>query len=90
MGDSRSNDSWMRRLNLLPRLNPMDVMFFEQAMQLLFNTKDGSVVVNNKLVPSRAGDVESKTVSQRKTGKEGPIADCLADSLIGILIGMGF
>ena len=57
-------------------------------MKFLFNTKDGLVVVDGKLVPSRAGDVESKTVSQRKTGKEGPVANCLADSLIGILLGM--
>ena len=66
----------------------MEVMFFEQAMKFLFNTKDGSFVVDDELVASRAGDVEPKTVSQRKTGKEGPVADCMADSLVGTLLGV--
>ena len=57
-------------------------------MKSLIDTKDGYVVVDNELVPSRAGDVESKTVSEMKTGKEGPVADCFDDSPIGILLGM--
>ena len=52
------------------------------------NMKDGSYVVNDKLFSARAEDVETKFVSQRKAGTEGPISDCLACSLIGVILGM--
>ena len=35
----------------------------EQAIKFLSSIKDGSVVVDDELVTSRAGDIESKTVS---------------------------
>ena len=52
---------------------------FKQSMKLLFNTKNGNFVLDDELVASRAKDVECKTISQRKTGKEGPVSDCIAE-----------
>ena len=61
---------------------------FKKSMKLLSNTrKNGNFVLDDELVASRGKDVECKTISQRKTRKEGPVADCLADSQIGILYG---
>ena len=54
----------------------------------LFNTETGTLVVDDELVASRAGDVESKVLSDKKAGKEGTMADCLADSTICLLLGI--
>jgi hypothetical protein len=81
------NDSWMRRKNLLRRLNPLERAMYKNTMALLFNYKNGVFVLDDELQAWR-GDAENKMVSARKTGKQGIPADCLADSLIGILYGM--
>lgn len=64
----------MRRKKLPRRLNPLEVVFFKMSMKLLFNSKNGSFVIDDELMASKAADVECKTVSTRKTGKEGPVA----------------
>jgi len=45
-------------------------------------------VLDNDLMPRRAKDVEKNTLSHWKTGKEGPVSDCIADSADGKLLGM--
>ena len=69
-------------------MNLLEVAAFKRGMDLLMNTEDGSYVVDDELFSSRAKDVEAKCVSQRKAGTEGPIDDCLACSLIGVVLGM--
>ena len=44
--------------------------------------------MDDELIGSRAGDVETKTLSCKKAGKDGPVADCVADSLLSIVLGM--
>ncbi len=61
---------------------------FEHSARILFDTEHGSGVTDNELFASRAQDLENKAYSDRKTGKDGPVADCIADSLICILLGM--
>ena len=46
------------------------------------------MVVDDELISSRASDVETKTISNRKTGKEGPVADCIACSFTSVLYGL--
>ena len=60
----------------------------KRGMDLLTNTENGSYVVDDELFASRAKDVKAKCVLQRKAGTEGPIADCFAYSLIGVLLEM--
>ena len=52
------------------------------------NRTNGSLIIDDELISSRAKDVESKTVSNRKAGKEGPVSNCLACSLTSVLYGM--
>jgi len=51
-------------------------------MLIIFNAKNGSLVVDDELVVSQASEVEYKVLSDRKNGKNGPFVDCLADSQI--------
>ena len=44
--------------------------------------------LDDELVGSRAQDVEFKTLSQRKAGKEGPVSDCIACSFTHVMYGM--
>ena len=52
------------------------------------NTENQSYVADDGLFSSLAQDVEMKCVFQRKAGTGGPIAHCLACSLIGVLLKM--
>jgi hypothetical protein len=46
------------------------------------------LVVDDELISSRANDVELKTVSSRKSGKDGPVSDCLSNSLSNVMFDM--
>ncbi len=85
---AESEDSWMERHNLLCRMVVLERRIFQNSVTALLNKKNGFLVVDDELVPSRAGDVELKTVSNRKSGKEGPIADCIACSQTSVVFGM--
>ena len=54
----------------------------------MHNKKNGLLVLDDELVPSHATDVELKTVSNCKSGKEGPVSSCISDSQIGTLFAM--
>ncbi len=82
------DDSWMERHNLLRRMNSLETEAFENSIQLLLNKTNGVPVVDDELIPSRAGDVERKAVTNRKAGKEGPVADCIACSQTSVIFGM--
>ena len=72
----------------MKELRPLEKFFFERSIKTLLNRSNGSLVIDDELISSRAKDVESKTVSNRKAGKEGPVSDCLACSLTSVLYGM--
>ena len=55
-------------------------------MDPLMNTEDGSYVVDDELFLSCSKDLKTKPVSQGKAGTAGPIVDCCACSLIGVLL----
>ena len=89
---SRTGDggdySWKQRKNLLRSLNELEKAIFKNSSSFTFNTKNGTLVVDDELVSSRAGDVEAKAFSNRKSGKDGPVSDAMADSMICLLLGM--
>jgi len=91
---SRSGDNgdetWLRQRNMLRKLNKLEKAIFERSMDILINTKSGALVVDDELVASCASDVEAKAFSDRKSGKDGAMADCLADSAICMLLGMTY
>ncbi len=82
------DECWMERHNLLRRMNALEMEAFKNTIQLLLNRKNGVPVVDDELIPSRASDVERKAVTNRKAGKEGPVADCIACSQTSAIFGV--
>ncbi|KAL7456269.1 hypothetical protein ACHAWC_008134 [Mediolabrus comicus] len=81
------DETWLRRRNLLRHLNPLEQSLFKESVSVLFNTRNGCLVIDDELIPSRAQDVENKTISTRKTGKEGITSDMIAEALMCLLLG---
>ena len=72
--------TWMKRGKMLHRLEPLENEVLTRSVEMLLNRNNGTLVIDNKLISSRDGDVEQKTVSEQKSGKEGPFSDCIACS----------
>ncbi|KAG7366998.1 hypothetical protein IV203_029668 [Nitzschia inconspicua] len=85
---SEDSDVWMEAGAMLRKLNELEVAIFSRSASNLLNHGNGSIVVDDELIASRASDVEQKVVSNRKAGKEGPVANCIACALSSVLLGM--
>ncbi|KAG7345273.1 hypothetical protein IV203_032804 [Nitzschia inconspicua] len=81
-------EQWMEQGSLLKHMNDIEVTIFQRSVETLVNHRNGCIVVDDELIASRATDVEQKVVSNRKRGKEGPVADCVACFLTSICFGM--
>ena len=84
----KDDDAWMQQSNLLANLHDLEEIMFQKSSDMLLHRGNGLVVLDDELVSSRANDVESKTLSNRKAGKEGPVSDCIACSLTSMMYGM--
>ena len=80
--------TWMKRGVLLRELQPLEKEVFSKSVETLLNRSNGHLVIDDELIGSRSKDVESKTLSNRKAGKEGPSADCVACSFTSVLYGV--
>ena len=80
--------TWMKQGDLLRHLNPMERIIFQNSVTTLFNKKNGVLTYDDEMIGSRANDVESKSLSNRKSAKEGPVADCVSCALTSVLFGM--
>ena len=78
----------MEANTIFGKLSDLEKEMFQPTIDILMLLKEGILVFDDELLASRAKDVEKKTLSQRKTGKEGPVSDCVADSADGKLFGM--
>ena len=78
----------MEQNNILCQIHPIELLFFERTILVMLDKKNGLLVLDEELVSSRATDVELKTVSDHKSGKERPVADCISNSQIGTLFAM--
>ena len=54
-------------------IHGLEDLVFKKSVRDLINKENGFLVVDDELISSRAMDVELKTISNRKTGKEGPV-----------------
>jgi hypothetical protein len=72
-----------RQLNDLDKLNDLA---FQESRKLL-DPASAVLVMDDELHGSRAQDVELKTVSDRKAGREGPVHDKLVDSMLSFVYG---
>ena len=86
--DSNDEATWMRRGVMLRELAPLEKEMFAKSIDTLMPKCNAHLVIDDELIGSRAKDVKSKTVSNRKAGKEGPVADCVACSFTSVLYGV--
>ena len=63
-------------------------MMFKRSVETLLNLRNGLLVIDDEFISSRARDVETKVLSNRKTGKKGPVSDCVACSFTSIMYGL--
>jgi len=87
-GDDTLEDTWMQDKNRLRNLEELEEKMFAPSIKLIMNKRSGELVLDDELIGSRSNDVECKTLSYRKAGKEGPVVDAIADSHLGCILGM--
>ena len=78
----------MQDKNRLQNLEELEEKMFAPSIKLILNKKNGELVLDDELIGSRSSDVECKTLSYRKAGKDGPVVDAIADSHLGCILGM--
>ncbi|KAG7347715.1 hypothetical protein IV203_016420 [Nitzschia inconspicua] len=78
------SNAWTQQGAMLRRMKEIEVALFERSVHALLDKENGFIVLDDELIASRAADVEQKAVSNRKRGKEGPVADCIACSMLSI------
>ena len=78
----------MGRGVMLRELEPLEKVIFTQSIDTLMHRCNAHLVTDDELIGSRAKDAKRKTVSNRKAGKEGPVADCVACSFTSVLYGV--
>ena len=61
---------------------------FSRSIQLLLNVENGVLTLDDELIGCRSGDVQLKTVSSRKAGKDGPAVDTVACAVTSVTFGM--
>ena len=74
-------DTWAQERRKFRSFAEFEKIFFQRSIEIMLNKHNGKLVVDDELIASKSVDVELKCVSQRKQGKEGPIADCISCSL---------
>lgn len=65
----------LRQSKMLRPLNFLEIRMFEGSILTLINTKNGVLALDDEPIAFKAIDVAMKTLSQRKSGKEAPVAD---------------
>jgi hypothetical protein len=83
-----SSLEWKDQKDLLHNLHFLEDKMFERSKQIFFESRYGCYVLDDELVASKASDVEVKTLSTRKSGKEGSTADVICDSFLQLVLGM--
>ena len=78
----------MQDENRFQNLEVLEEKMFAPSIKLIMNKKNDELVLDDELIGSHSSDVECKTLSYRKAGKEGPVIDDIADSHLGCILGM--
>ena len=63
------DDEWIPNKHVMDRIRKMEQLIFEQTIELLYNKRNGHLVVDNELVASCADDVTKKNLNKRKKRK---------------------
>ena len=86
-GDNIDNH-WIQRQKVLRNLNQLEKDIFRNSISILFDSRNGSMVVDDEMLGTNAKGYDGKAFSDRKAGKNGPIADAMADSMVCMLLGL--
>ena len=84
----RESNSWQQEKRQFRSFVELEKIIFERTVDTFLNKKNGQLVVDDELIASKSKDVESKYVTKRKKGKEGPVTDCVACSLSNVIFGI--
>jgi len=82
------DDMWFQSGTNFKNMRETECKLFKPSVDLLINKESGELVGDDELIGCRADDVENKTLSYRKRGKDGPVADCIACSHTSVLYAM--
>jgi hypothetical protein len=80
-------DTWIEKGQLPAQMKPLETIMFQRSIDVLLNTNNGSIVVDDELISSKSKGVQNKIVSHRKAGKEGPGSENAACSVSSCLFG---
>jgi hypothetical protein len=69
-------------------LHVSEKIFFERALEFFFDDHNGCYVLDDELIGSKVGDIESKVATEREAGGEGPVCDAICDSFFQIVLRM--
>ena len=86
-GDDNMEDMSMQKKICLCKMEELEVLMFKPSVDIVTNKKSGEIVMDDWLIGSRAADIGKKSKSERKVGRDGPVADGIACSHTGCLFG---
>jgi len=59
---NRNNPVWLDQRDLMQNLHHLEEKIFERSKKFFFDTRNGCYVLDDELLPSKATDLESKTL----------------------------
>jgi hypothetical protein len=87
-GGGRSS-TWCDQKDKLHFFHFLEERIFERSRGIFFpRDRGGCYVLDDELISLKAVDIEVKTLSSRKSGKEGSTVDVLCDSFFQLIVGM--
>jgi hypothetical protein len=78
-GYDSTENSWMKQKKSLRKMEIIEEKMFQPSVNILMSRKSDELFLDDELIGSWSSDVECKTLSYRKSGKERPVADAIAD-----------
>jgi hypothetical protein len=85
-----STSSWIDQMNTLDYWHALENKIFERALGFFLDDYIGCYVLDDELIGSKAADIKSKVITDRKAAGEGPVYNAICDSFFQIILGMRF
>jgi hypothetical protein len=61
---------------------------YERSIKFFFDSTYSCLVLDDEMIGSKATDMETKIVSDRKEAGEGPTCDCICNSFFQLVLGI--
>ncbi len=75
-------------MNTLDYWHALENKIFERALGFFLDDYIGCYVLDDELIGSKAADIKSKVITDRKAAGEGPVYNAICDSFFQIILGM--